>query len=99
MGALIMVQLMMVGGDNFMVKIIGKEFAAMASEHWVYFSPYLGAIDAFFSGLLICLIMTIIGKGSLYLRYVNPWFRIFGEGLAGILLCEYMPKIQKKVLL
>lgn len=47
--------------------------------------------------LLICLIMAIIGKGSLYLRYVNPWFRIFGEGLAGILLCEYMPKIQKKV--
>ncbi|SUA20240.1 L-lactate permease [Neisseria gonorrhoeae] len=50
MGALIMVQLMLVGGDNSMVKIIGKEFAAMAGEHWVYFSPYLGAIGAFFSG-------------------------------------------------
>ena len=50
MGALIMVQLMMVGGDDSMVKIIGKEFAAMAGEHWVYFSPYLGAIGAFFSG-------------------------------------------------
>ena len=49
MGALIMVQLMLVGGDNSMVKIIGKEFAAMAGEHWVYFSPYLGAIGAFFS--------------------------------------------------
>ena len=41
---------MMVGGDDSMVKIIGKEFAAMAGEHWVYFSPYLGAIGAFFSG-------------------------------------------------
>ena len=50
MVALIMVQLMMVGGDNSMVKIIGKAFAAMAGEHWVYFSPYLGAIGAFFSG-------------------------------------------------
>ena len=39
MGALIMVQLMMVGGDDSMVKIIGKEFAAMAGEHWVYFLP------------------------------------------------------------
>ncbi|MGN6965197.1 L-lactate permease, partial [Neisseria sp. P0016.S002] len=50
MGALIMVQLMMVGGDDSMVKIIGKEFANAAGEHWVYFSPYLGAIGAFFSG-------------------------------------------------
>lgn len=46
---------------------------------------------------LICLAMLISGKGSLYWCYVNPWFRIFGEGLAGILLFEYMPKIQKKV--
>ncbi|MCF7521773.1 L-lactate permease [Neisseria sp. ZJ106] len=50
MGALIMVKLMMVGGDDSMVKIIGKEFAAMAGDNWVYFSPYLGAIGAFFSG-------------------------------------------------
>lgn len=46
---------------------------------------------------LICLAMVITGKGSLYLRYVNPWFRIFAEGLAGVLLCEYMPKIQRKI--
>ncbi|MDK4684791.1 L-lactate permease [Kingella negevensis] len=50
MGALIMVKLMMVGGDASMVKIIGKEFAAMAGDNWIYFSPYLGAIGAFFSG-------------------------------------------------
>lgn len=50
MGALIMVKLMMVGGDASMVKVIGKEFAAMAGDNWIYFSPYLGAIGAFFSG-------------------------------------------------
>lgn len=31
---------------------------------------------------------------SLYWCYVNPWFRMFGEGMAGILLCETMPDIQ-----
>ena len=50
MGALIMVKLMLVGGDNSMVKIIGREFASVAGQHWVYFSSYLGAIGAFFSG-------------------------------------------------
>ncbi|STZ75625.1 L-lactate permease [Bergeriella denitrificans] len=50
MGALIMVKLMMVGGDGSMVKIIGTEFAAMVGDKWIYFSPYLGAIGAFFSG-------------------------------------------------
>ena len=34
---------------------------------------------------------------SLYLTYVNPYFRIFGEGFAGILLCEYMPRISRAV--
>lgn len=32
---------------------------------------------------------------SLYLGYINPWFRIFGECFAGILLCEFMPEIQE----
>ncbi|EGV38858.1 transporter, lactate permease family [Neisseria weaveri LMG 5135] len=50
MGALVMVKLMLVGGDASMVKTIGREFAHMAGEHWVYFAPYLGAIGAFFSG-------------------------------------------------
>lgn len=50
LGALIMVKLMLVGGDGSMVKIIGKEFADMAGQNWIYFSSYLGAIGAFFSG-------------------------------------------------
>lgn len=49
-GALIMVKLMLVGGDNSMVKIIGKSFAAATGEYWTYFASYLGAVGAFFSG-------------------------------------------------
>ncbi|WP_386685774.1 L-lactate permease [Lonepinella sp. MS14437] len=49
-GALVMVKLMTMGGDNSMVKIIGTGFASVAGESWTYFSAYLGAIGAFFSG-------------------------------------------------
>src|SRR5699024_8451898 len=49
-GALIMVNLMLVGGDNSMVKIIGKSFAAATGEYWTLFASYLGAVGAFFSG-------------------------------------------------
>ncbi|MFZ7283353.1 lactate permease LctP family transporter [Avibacterium avium] len=49
-GALIMVKLMLVGGDNSMVKIIGKSFAAATGEYWTLFASYLGAVGAFFSG-------------------------------------------------
>lgn len=49
-GALIMVNLMLVGGDNSMVKIIGRSFAEGTGEHWTLFASYLGAIGAFFSG-------------------------------------------------
>lgn len=50
LGALIMVKLMMAGGDNSMVKTIGKGFAHLAQDNWIYFASYLGAIGAFFSG-------------------------------------------------
>lgn len=49
-GALIMVNLMLVGGDASMVKTIGKTFADTTGEHWTLFSSYLGAVGAFFSG-------------------------------------------------
>lgn len=49
-GALVMVKLMTAGGDKSMVKVIGKEFAAIAKDNWIYFASYLGAIGAFFSG-------------------------------------------------
>ncbi|MDO4627481.1 MAG: L-lactate permease [Pasteurellaceae bacterium] len=50
LGALIMVNLMLIGGDNSMVKIIGKSFADITGEYWLLFSSYLGAVGAFFSG-------------------------------------------------
>lgn len=49
-GALIMVNLMLVGGDGSMVKIIGKSFANATGEYWTLFASYLGAVGAFFSG-------------------------------------------------
>lgn len=45
-----MVKLMMTGGDDSMVKTIGKGFAHLAQDNWIYFASYLGAIGAFFSG-------------------------------------------------
>lgn len=50
LGALIMVKLMLVGGDHSMVKTIGRNFADATGQYWTYFSAYLGAIGAFFSG-------------------------------------------------
>ena len=50
LGALIMVKLMLIGGQNSMVQIIGRGFADTMGEYWLYFSSYLGAIGAFFSG-------------------------------------------------
>ncbi len=49
-GALIMVKLMLVGGDGSMVKIIGKSFAEATGQYWTVFASYLGAIGSFFSG-------------------------------------------------
>ncbi|TNH03710.1 L-lactate permease [Testudinibacter sp. TR-2022] len=49
-GALIMVKLMLLGGENSMVQTIGRDFAAATGANWTYFSAYLGAIGAFFSG-------------------------------------------------
>ncbi|AWX13284.1 lactate permease [Mergibacter septicus] len=50
LGALIMVKLMLVGGADSMVQTIGKGFADTTGQYWTYFSAYLGAIGAFFSG-------------------------------------------------
>lgn len=49
-GALVMVKLMLIGGDDSMVKIIGKSFAELTGKNWTIFASYLGAIGAFFSG-------------------------------------------------
>jgi lactate permease len=49
-GALIMVQLMMVGGDRAKTVIIGSAFAEISGEFWQYVASFLGALGTFFSG-------------------------------------------------
>jgi lactate permease len=49
-GALIMVQLMTLGGDKSQTTVIGRTFATMAGKSWPFFAPVLGALGAFFSG-------------------------------------------------
>jgi lactate permease len=49
-GALIMVQLMTLGGDQALTKVIGRQFAAVMGRSWPFFAPVLGALGAFFSG-------------------------------------------------
>ena len=50
MGALTMVQLLMVGGMDSIVVLIGRTFAEVAGGSWIYVASLLGAIGAFFSG-------------------------------------------------
>jgi lactate permease len=49
-GALIMVQLMTLGGDQAQTMIIGRKFAAVMGRSWPFFAPVLGALGSFFSG-------------------------------------------------
>ena len=49
-GALIMVNVMLMGGENSMVQIIGRGLAQTTGNHWTMFSSYLGAVGSFFSG-------------------------------------------------
>jgi lactate permease len=49
-GALIMVQLMTLGGDKAQTMVIGRQFAAVMGKSWPFFAPVLGALGAFFSG-------------------------------------------------
>lgn len=49
--------------------------------------------------LVLCIFVDVKGlpEYRLYLTYINPYFRIFGEGMLGIFLCEGMPVIQEKI--
>jgi lactate permease len=49
-GALVMVQLMTLGGDRAQTMVIGRTFAATTGKSWPFFAPVLGALGAFFSG-------------------------------------------------
>ncbi len=50
LGALVMVQLMMVGDDSSMVVVLGRGLAAVAGDSWTYAASLLGALGTFFSG-------------------------------------------------
>lgn len=49
-GALIMVQLMTLGGEGAQTMIIGRTLATATGKSWPFFAPQLGALGAFFSG-------------------------------------------------
>jgi lactate permease len=49
-GAVVMVSLLMVGGENSMVIIVGEGFARLTGEYWQYVASLLGALGTFFSG-------------------------------------------------
>jgi len=49
-GALILVRLLMVGGEDSSVMLIGRSLAAWTGGSWQYLAAYLGALGSFFSG-------------------------------------------------
>jgi len=56
-----------------------------------------GVLVAYVVELVLCVLVNIYKLDGLWLCYVNPWFRIFGEGFAGILICEYVNVIQSYI--
>ena len=50
LGALVFVRLLMVGGENSPVMVIGHSLATATGGWWQYLAAYLGAVGAFFAG-------------------------------------------------
>jgi lactate permease len=50
LGALVFVNLMMMGGEHSAVTLIGKSLADLTGDSWTYFASFLGALGSFFSG-------------------------------------------------
>lgn len=53
------------------------------------------ALTAYILQFVLCIVIRFTKIPTLYPCYINPYFRIFGEGFAGILLCEYADVIQQ----
>lgn len=49
-GALVFVNLMMLGGEQSAVTQIGQHLATLSGQYWGFFAPFLGALGSFFSG-------------------------------------------------
>lgn len=50
LGALVLVRLLLAGGDQSPVMMIGTALADLIGLQWMFFAAYLGAIGSFFSG-------------------------------------------------
>ncbi|WP_340678548.1 L-lactate permease [Paraglaciecola sp.] len=50
MGALVFVNMMMLGGEQSAVTQIGQHLALISGNNWGFFAPFLGALGSFFSG-------------------------------------------------
>ncbi len=50
LGALVFVNLMMLGAHDSAVSNIGNHLASLTNTHWEWFAPFLGALGSFFSG-------------------------------------------------
>lgn len=50
LGALVFVNLMMMGGESSAVNTIGNVLAGLAGNNWTFFAAFLGAVGSFFSG-------------------------------------------------
>ncbi|MDP3070850.1 MAG: L-lactate permease [Opitutaceae bacterium] len=50
LGALVFVRLLMVGGEQSAVMLIGHSLASVTGGGWPYLAAYLGALGAFFAG-------------------------------------------------
>lgn len=50
LGALVFVELVMMGGPDSAVTLIGNSLAEVTGRNWQYFSAYLGAVGSFFAG-------------------------------------------------
>ena len=47
------------------------------------------AVLTYLAQFALSVLVKLNGWNANYLLYICPWFRIFGEGFVGILLCEY----------
>lgn len=50
LGALVLVKLLTVGGENSAANVLGQGLASIAGENWQFVAVFLGALGAFFSG-------------------------------------------------
>ena len=50
LGALVLVKLLMVGGESSAATVLGQGLAALAGENWQFAAVFLGSLGSFFSG-------------------------------------------------